>query len=47
MANIYCVKCRAKTSNANEPKRQLARNNRHMLVTKCKACGTKKVQFTK
>lgn len=47
MPNLYCVKCKKATANKTEPVRVMSRNNRAMLQTTCKSCGTKKVQFTK
>ena len=45
MTNLYCVKCGKRTGNQFEPKRVVTKNNRNMLKTKCKVCGTQKSQF--
>lgn len=47
MKNLFCVVCKKATANKTEPVRVMSRNNRAMLRTTCKVCGTKKVQFTK
>lgn len=45
--NLFCVVCKKRTANSNEPKRVTTSNNRHMLRTKCKVCNTTKTQFVK
>ena len=44
MPDIYCVKCRTKTS-GSPPQEKAVKGNRRMLVSKCSKCGTKKCQF--
>ncbi len=41
---MYCVKCKSKTGGST-PQAKTVKGNRHMLVSKCGRCGTKKCQF--
>lgn len=42
----YCVKCKKKTDNVN-PHKEKTKNNRNILKSKCKVCGTNKTSFIK
>src|SRR5215470_4437423 len=44
--NMYCMKCKMKTSTRNITK-ALSRNNRRMLKGICAVCGSKKAMFLK
>ena len=44
---LYCVKCRKKTKDAEEPVVVTTKNGRHMAKAKCSVCGTTKTQFVK
>ena len=41
---MYCVKCKTKTG-GSLPQEKTVKGNRHMLVSKCGKCGTRKCQF--
>ena len=43
---IYCVNCRRDTKNI-DPKMVRAKKNRLIMVSKCPACGIKKLRFVK
>ena len=42
----YCLKCRKDTENIN-PKVSKTSNNRIMVLSNCKICGSKKSRFIK
>ena len=42
----YCLKCRKNTESKN-PKAVRTKNDRTMLLSKCKVCGSKKSKFIK
>ena len=42
----YCLKCRKDTENIN-PKVSKTSNNRKMVLSNCKMCGSKKSRFIK
>ena len=42
----YCLKCRKDTENIN-PKISRTSNNRTMVLSNCKICGSKKSRFIK
>ena len=42
----YCLKCRKDTENIN-PKISKTSNNRTMVLSNCKICGSKKSRFIK
>eukprot|EP00662_Eupelagonemidae_sp_cell21_P006209 gene6209-27697_t len=41
---MYCIKCKSKTG-GTQPQQKTVNGNRHMLVSTCAKCGTKKCQF--
>ena len=44
--NTYCLKCKTNTDNI-DPKMFKTKNNRLIMQSKCRVCGTKKSRFVK
>ena len=44
--NTYCLKCKTNTANI-DPKMVKTKNNRLLMQSKCRVCGTKNSGFVK